>query len=425
MIVKVPYLQTEIALDIPGENLLGIVEPNDIEAAGAPREILDRALASPFGKDGKQDGVGLGEFLKGARSVLVIVNDPTRPTPTEAMLDALLPSLEGLELTVLVATGAHRAPTEREYAQILGRHHAALKGRIRTHDSRAEADLVELGTTRNGTPIVLNRLLFASDRIIATGSVEPHYFAGYTGGRKAFLPGVASFRTIEANHRLALSPMAASLVLEGNPVHADMIDALPLLKAPVFALMAVLDRNQNVAAATAGDIGGSFSAATVFARRIFCVSVPARADIVLSVARFPMDIDLYQGQKAIDNGAAAVADGGLLILVSSCRDGIGDKTYSDLLSRAKTPQEALELISGTYRLGYHKAAKMAALSLRARVAAKTEVDASTLRSMFIEPIEDLAQAVNDEIARVAGVSKRAATVLVLTDGCVTVPEVKS
>ena len=156
-----------------------------------------------------------------------------------------------------------------------------------------------------------------------------------------------------------------------------MIDALTHIHAPVFALMTVLDGEQRVAAATAGDLYGSFTAAIDTARAIFCVDVPSRADVVVSVAKFPMDIDLYQSQKAIDNGALALKDGGTLILVSSCRDGIGDEAYADLLASTTSPAEALRTISEGYKLGYHKAAKMAEVSARATVTAKTELSRET------------------------------------------------
>jgi nickel-dependent lactate racemase len=424
--IDIPYLDRFLPLEIPEESLLMVAEPNELEAEGTPAELVRRAVARPLAADGGA-GRSFTEFLAGARTALIIVNDATRPTPTAAMLDTLLPTLadRGLgpeALTILVATGAHRGPTEEEYRQILGPHFDALRPRCAAHDARKDADLVDLGTTRNGTPIVLNRRLFEADRIIATGSVEPHYFAGFTGGRKAFLPGVAAFRTIEANHRLALSRSARSLALEGNPVHEDMMDALPLIKAPVFALMTVLDKEQRVAAATAGDLMGSFYAAVDTAKRIFCVSIPAKADVVVSVAKFPMDIDLYQSQKAIDNGSAALADGGTLVLVSSCRDGIGDEAYAKLLASADTPAGAIEKIRAGYKLGYHKAAKMAEVSARARVAAVTELPAERLKSMFIEPVGSVQEAVDAALrsARSRGIT--APKVLVLPDGCVTVPD---
>jgi lactate racemase len=427
MRIYLPYLDRRLPLELPEDCGLTVAEPNGIEAEGEPALILRRAMEKPLDARGGA-GPGLAAFLEGARNVLVIVNDATRPTPTETMLDLLLPALaeRGLgpeRLGILVATGAHRAPTEAEYGQILGRHLGALRGRCLAHDSRDASAMVDLGRTRNGTPIVLSRRLFEYDRILATGSVEPHYFAGFTGGRKAFLPGVASFATIEANHRLALSRAARSLALEGNPVHEDMVDALPFLKVPVFALMTVLDKEQRVAAAAAGDIVGSFEAAVRTAKRIFCVPVPTRADVVVTVARFPMDIDLYQSQKAIDNGAVALKDGGALVLVSSCRDGIGDEAYAKLLASADSPEGAIEKIRAGYKLGYHKAAKMAEVSARASVLAVTELPSERLRSMFIEPRASVQEAVDFGIekARRRGIVRP--ELLVLPDGCVTVPEV--
>lgn len=429
MKIEVPYLERFLPLEIPDAARPVVAEPNEIETEGLPAELVRRALERPLDARGGS-GKSLEAFLEGARTVLVIVNDATRPTPTAAMLDALVPAFAGKGigvdgLTLLVATGAHRGPTEAEYRQILGGHYDALRGRCAAHDSRKDADLVDLGKTRNGTPIVLNRKLFEWDRIVATGSVEPHYFAGFTGGRKAFLPGVAAYRTIEANHRLALGKSAHSLALEGNPVHEDMMDALPLLKAPVFSLMTVLDKEQRVAAAAAGDLMGSFYAAVDTAKRIFCVPVPEKADVVVSIAKFPMDIDLYQSQKAIDNGAVALKDGGTLILVSSCRDGIGDEAYANLLASADTPSGAMEKIRAGYKLGYHKAAKMAEVSARATVVAVTELPEARLKSMFIQPAASPQRALDEALARARKNGVASPRVLVLPDGCVTVPDVGS
>ena len=429
MKLAVPYLDKTFPLEFPDENLLALAEPNEFSVSGSPGEILRYALEHPRGPEPSAKGTGLAEFLRNGKKILVIVNDATRPTPTEAMVEALLPYLEaaGLgpeALTLLVATGAHRCPTDAEYRQILGSLHDKLRSRCVAHDSRNDAEMTGLGSTRNGTPIFLNKRLFEADRIIATGSVEPHYFAGFTGGRKAFLPGIAAFRTVEANHKQALSPAAHSLALEGNPVHEDMMDALPLIKAPVFSFMTVLDKEQGVAAAAAGDLMASFYAAVEIARNIFCVKVPAKADIVVSVAKFPMDIDLYQSQKAIDNGAIALKDGGDLILVSSCRDGIGDEAYANLLAQAASPEDAIEKIRAGYKLGYHKAAKMAEVSGRATVSAVSELGAERLKSMFIRkapsPQEALDRAMSE--AQAKGIDKP--KILILPDGCVTVPDVQ-
>jgi nickel-dependent lactate racemase len=429
MKLEAPYLNKTFSLEFPEENLLAVAEPNEFHSAGNQETILSKALANPMGKDGAK-GQGLGEFLCGGSRALVIINDATRPTPTEGILKALLSAFEqgGLKpenLTFMVATGAHRGPTEAEYRQILGSLYDKFRPRCVHHDARKTEDMVDLGTTRNNTPIQLNKALFAADRIIATGSVEPHYFAGFTGGRKVFLPGIASYKTIQANHKQALSPKARSLALEGNPVHEDMMDALHLITAPVFSCMTVLDKEQKIAAATAGDLMASFYAAVDIARSIFCVSVPTLADIVVSVAKFPMDIDLYQSQKAIDNGAVTLKDGGTLILVSSCRDGIGDEAYANLLASASSPADALQRIYADYKLGYHKAAKIAEVANRATIKAITELPAQRLKSMFIESAVSPQAALEEALEKAHSQGVAVPKILALPDGCVTVPYCES
>jgi nickel-dependent lactate racemase len=439
--LELPYLDKTFPLEFPAEELLAIVEPNEAPAASLDQHTLLReALRRPwpagsftvngrspaFSEAAAGDG-GFDDFIRGGRSFLVIVNDATRPTPTAAMLETLLPVLEKAgvgdkKLTLIVATGAHRAPTAEDYRQILGPLHDRLKPRCVFHDARKEERLVYLGKTRGGTPILLNKILFEADRIIVTGSVEPHYHAGYTGGRKAFLPGIAGFATIQANHARALSPKARALALEGNPVHEDMMDALAFVKAPVFSFMSVLDKQQKVAAAACGDIMASFYAAVENAGKIFCVPIPAKADIVVSLARRPMDIDLYQSQKAIDNGALALKDGGTLILVSPCREGIGDEAYAKLLEETASPCEALQRIRDGYRLGYQKAAKMAEVSARAALKAVTLIPARRLAKMFIQSAETPQKALDEarEALRGQGISRP--RILILPDGCVTIPQ---
>lgn len=416
MVIELPYTKGQhIKLTLAEEHLIGIYEPNDL-GREAEETLFEGALTA------------LDDFLEGCTSLLVIINDATRPTPTSAMLSALMPRFEkaGITdemITLLVATGAHRAVAERELAQLLGPWAERLKGRLVSHDATDEESLVEVGTTRNGTPITLNTLLFKSDRIIATGSVEPHYFAGFTGGRKAFLPGIAGYRTIEANHKLAIADEACALALEGNPVHEDMMDALLHIKAPIYALMTVLNKEQEVVSATGGDLIESFEKAVEVAQQVFCVQIPSRADVVISVAKFPMEINLYQAQKAIDNGALAVKDGGTLILIASCREGIGGEEFARLLSSSSTPDDALEKINRTYKLGYHKAAKMAAVSKRITVMALTDLDDQTIRSLFLEPIDDLDTAVNGALDRARERGVADPKVIILPDGCVTVPKV--
>lgn len=419
--MHVQYLKNDVEIIVREENLLGIFEPNIVDVPDDIPGAIHTALSFPCG------GPDFNEFLAGAESALLIINDATRPTPSGSIISALLPVLElhGISerkgLTILIATGAHRGAKDEEFDQLLGPLAPRLKGCCISHDSRKPEDLVELGSTRNGTPIILNRHLFSSDRIIIIGSVEPHYFAGFTGGRKAFLPGVAGYEAIVANHKLALSEKAQSLALEGNPVHEDMMDALELISAPVFSIMSVLDREQGIAAVTAGDISESFYAAVDIAKSIFCVKIPRKADIVVSVAKFPMDINLYQSQKALDNGAHAVKDGGVLILVSACREGVGAKTFVDLLASSSSPEDVLDRISREYKLGYHKAAKMAAIMQRMTVFAVTDMDDHQIESLFMTPVATVQGAIDMSIELMHAKGVSTPRIVVLPDGCVTIP----
>ncbi|MCE5256434.1 MAG: nickel-dependent lactate racemase [Spirochaetaceae bacterium] len=409
MLINVPYRTGTVALRLPDK--AQVIEPNDFAAPGDTKKLVADAVMTPI------DVPSLADFLAGTGNVLVIVNDATRPTPTAAVLDSIGDLIESHNAHFLVATGAHRAPTEDEYRLILGSNYDRFRSRTEAHNAKDTESLVNFGSTHGGTPVCLNRRVSEADRILVIGSVEPHYFAGYTGGRKAFLPGVAGYETIQANHKMALDPRAHSLELADNPVNLDMEDALNNIKAPIFSIMTVLDRNQRLAACMAGDIRTSFQKAAELANAVFVVKMLHCADIVISVARSPMDINLYQAQKAIDNGALAVADGGTLILVASCWDGIGDKAYIDLLGGASSPQDALAKIAEGYKLGYHKAAKIAQVASRIKILAYSDLGAAVLGKAFMMKIDSLQDAVDAAIAS----RGNDASVAVLLDGTLTVP----
>lgn len=399
-----------VPLEIADANLAGVLEPNPL-AGGDPGQLLRRALEQPVA------GPAWERFVEEARDILVLVNDATRPTPTARVLDEILPLLERRPLRFLVATGIHRAPSQEELRQIFGHHLDRLRGSIHVHDARSEQDMVLLGRSRNGTEMRVNRLGVEADRIVIISSVEPHYFAGYTGGRKSFLPGIAAYSTIEQNHRLALRPEAQALRLAGNPVHEDMVDALSTVRQEIFAINTVLDGAHRLVGVAAGDINRSLEQAARLADRVFSVPVEAPADIVVAEVKFPADIDLYQSQKGIDNAKLALADGGILILVSACREGTGEEAFMKLLSSADTPEQVLEKISGAYRLGYHKAGKLAEIFCRARVWAVTELEPGVLESIFITPRPTVQQALDQALAEKGS----GARVLVLRDASLTVP----
>ena len=279
--------------------------------------------------------------------------------------------------------------------------------------------MVFLGNSTNGTPMWVNKAGVEADKIIIISSVEPHYFAGYTGGRKSYLPGIAGFDTIEQNHKLALAPEACALALDGNPVHEDMVDAIKTVKQEIFSIMTVLDKHHKVYATCAGHINDSFYAAIDRANEVFCAPLKEKADIVVSVVKFPQDIDLYQAQKGIDNAKLALKEDGILILVAKCRCGIGGKAFADLLGSCESPKAALDKIEQGYTLGYHKAAKMAEIGLWAEMWGVTDVEPEVIEPLFISPYSDLQTALDKALEK----KGQDAQVLFLMDGGLTVPMV--
>ena len=415
MEIKVPYGQNEISVHLEKNSIAGVIHPNPVEC-GDEEETLRNALAHPL------ESPTFSEFLSGGGKTLFIVNDGTRPTPTAKALDIIERDITGFDCDFIIATGAHRAPTEEEYKFIFGRHLQTLRraDRIFVHDARKEDEMQFIGTSSNGTEMWVNKRAMQAERIVIIGSVEPHYFAGYTGGRKSFLPGLASLKTIAMNHKYALKPEANSLVLDGNPVHEDMVDALKTLRGKkIFSIQIVLDSRRRIYAAAAGDINASMNASIEAANRVFVVGVPQKEDIVVSVAPYPMDVDLYQSQKALDNGKLALKKGGTLILVSKCRTGIGDDAFYKLLSSCERLEDVLAKIEREYKLGYHKAAKMAEIGLWAEIWAVSDLPAETLNKIFIRPFDNLQSAIDAALSRKGA----GARVLFLMDGSITVPQI--
>lgn len=398
-------------IDVPEENLIGVFCPKDVEC-GIPEDVINASIDDPVGYD------SLDQFLEGGKDIVFIVNDGTRPTPTAKVLDALSKRMDLRKARYMVATGNHRDMTAEEYDFVFGKHLGDLKDRIICHDAK-NSSCVFLGDSKNGTPMEVNEIAVNADRLVIITSVEPHYFAGYTGGRKSFLPGVASYRTIEANHRMAMRAEAQALALEGNPVHEDMMDALEKVKGKrIFSIQIVMDRHQNVYRVASGELNECFKMAVSWAEDVFCVPIPQKADLVISVAPYPMDVDLYQSQKALDNGKWALKEGGRIVMVSKCREGIGHATFLQQLSSSKDPKVVLENLNKEYKLGYHKAAKMAEIAVWADIWTVTDLDPAIIRKANMTPFPTVAAALERALK-----DNPNAKVIIMMDGSVTIPKV--
>jgi len=416
MEINIPYGEKYIKVKISED--CEVLIPNKVSIKDQDAIILN-ALENPI------DSKSFDDFISESNKLLVIVNDATRPTPTSKILGYLLPVLSSHpDVKFLIATGVHRAPTEEEYRFIFGDTYEVFRRKIYAHDARKDDDMTYLGKSKNGTEMYINKLVPEYGNVLVIGSVEPHYFAGYTGGRKSFLPGVASFKTIEMNHKLALSDKACSLSLKGNPVNEDMVDAMNVLKnIHVFSIQTVLSSEHKLYAVTAGDLHKSFNAAIDYSNEIFCVSLKKKGNIVISAAPYPMDIDLYQSQKALDNGKLALEDNGIIILVSKCRTGIGEDAFLDLLGKADSCNTVLEILGDEYKLGYHKAAKMAQIGTKNEIWAVTDLDDKIVKKALMKPYHNIQTALDEAIDKIKsrGDTPR---IVVMPFGSLTVPLTK-
>lgn len=409
--MKVPYGGGEEQVSIPDDRFLGVLAAA-LADAGDEQELLQAALSAPLSAG------PLHAFAAAGERVLVLVNDATRPTPTAGMLKTIWDDINAWDLGFLIATGTHRSPSEEECRGIFGSLWEEVRGRVSVHDARNEGSLVLVGTTSGGTEVYINRLAAEAGKILVLSSVEPHYFAGYTGGRKIFLPGVSGYKTIEQNHYHALSVGARALAIGGNPVSRDMDEALKSLDGKdIFSLMAVMDRERRVCHAAAGDLGLAFSSCAKKVDELYAVEVSEQADIVLAVATPPLDIDFYQAQKVVENGKLALREGGILIVVSACSAGVGNDAFLKVMEEAQSPEAVIEKARNDYRLGYHKAARLAEVETWAEIWAVTGIDDRIVRSAFMRPFPGIQGAVEAALnARPSG------KMWVLMDAGVTVPD---
>jgi nickel-dependent lactate racemase len=350
-LIRLPYgsRHLEVALDAE------IVDAEE-HVAGPPkyeaRTLIPQALRNPLGTK------RLRELVEARRdaSIVIVIDDHTRAAPTELMLDALLGELGEARaadrITILVACGTHEPPSENDLKRMLGRYFGRFP--IGVHNCDAP-DLVYLSTTSRGTPVWVNPTYLNADVKIFTGDITLHYYAGFGGGRKSFLPGIAGRETIKRNHALLVDPQARTAHLHRNPVHLDMVEAAAFA-APDFVLNCVSAPDGTVTAAFAGALSPVFDAGVAVAKPLFCRPIRKTYELlVVSAGGFPKDRNLYQAAKAIENCYHAVTPGGTLILVAECRDGIGDPLFEAWMDRYSTFAEAEAAIQTDFVLGGHKA----------------------------------------------------------------------
>jgi len=247
-----------------------------------------------------------------------------------------------IEITILIATGFHRATTREELIDKFGEDIVDNEN-IVIHDSQDASSLVQLDTLPSGGELWLNRLAVETDLLVAEGFIEPHFFAGFSGGRKSVLPGVAGAQTVLANHcaEFINSEYARTGVLENNPLHRDMLFAAQQAKL-AFIVNVVIDENKDIVKAFAGDREQAHKAGCDFLERLVRIEVPPSDIIITSNGGYPLDQNIYQAVKGMTAAEAAIKDGGVIIMVSACNDGHGGQSFFDNMAQAKCPAQILK-----------------------------------------------------------------------------------
>ena len=424
MKIRLAYGETGLDVDLPDDRTT-VVEPVHVAGTKDPRGVLRSALQSPVA------GPPLGQIVRPGQSVAISVCDGTRAQPRHLMVPAVLDEIADVvdiaDVVVLVATGTHRGNTEAELRAMLG---DAVVDRVRVvnHDARDDESLVWMGVHGNGVPVWLNRHWVEADVRITTGFVEPHFFAGFSGGPKLAVPGLAGLETVLTLHdaqRIG-HPDATWAVCEGNPVHDDIRAVVAAVGGVHFGFDVTLNREQQVVGVFAGELFAMHAEARTSARDLAMAPVPGLFDVVVTTnSGYPLDQNLYQAVKGISAAATVVKDGGAIVCAAEGRDGFPNHgSYRQVLESAASPQTLLDAIENRPRTvpDQWQVQVQAKLQSRARVIMHTSyLSDRALEAAHLEQTHDIGATVRS-LLDAAGPDAR---VCVLPEGPQTIPYVSA
>ena len=347
--IKIPYSNRLLEVEIPDQNLVGILESkaHTYHASGSQEEIVNKALDHPIGS------ATLEKLVQGRKNMVIITSDHTRPVPSKVTMPILVKRIRkanpDIDIKILIATGFHRPDTTEELIHKFGQEIADHEVII-NHLSEDENSVVRVGTLPSGGELWLNKLAMETELLISEGFIEPHFFAGFSGGRKSVLPGVASAKTVMANHcsEFIASEYARTGVIYNNPIHKDMLYAARQAKL-AFILNVVIDSEKNIINAFAGDSEQAHAEGCKFVMDLASVKA-VKADIAItSNGGYPLDQNVYQSVKGMTAAEAVCKEGGVIIMVSACNDGHGGKSFYENMANAKSPEEVLNRVMKTGR----------------------------------------------------------------------------
>ena len=418
MIVNLAYGRTGLPVEFPDDRTT-VIEPTWLDGlpdqAGAVRQALEHPVGS----------APLRERVRPDQTVAISVCDVTRPMPSATVLPVVLEALSHVpadRIAIMIASGTHRATTRGELVEMLGAD-IVDGNRIVVHDAFDEAQLVSLGEVDGGIPVWLNRTWVEADVRITTGFVEPHFFAGFSGGPKMVAPGLAGFRTIMRLHdaEMIRSPQARWGVIEGNPIH-DGVRAIAARSGVDFSIDVAINRDRQITHVAAGELFAVHRAVREVVRRNAMQAFARPFDVVVTTnSGYPLDQNLYQTVKGMSAAAQVVKPDGVIVCASACADGYPDHgEYLDILTRRDSPDGLLQMINATghNRHDQWEVQVQAQIQQRADVLLKTDgLSAEQIRAAHLTPIDDVGAATRDALSR----SGPDARVCVLPEGPQTIP----
>ena len=396
MEISIPYGRTRLTADISHDRLQAIL-CSHLESYTPPMgetELVEAALAAPIGSP------SLESLAAGKENIVLIASDHTRPVPSKVLVPPMLKAIRrgnpNAKITILIATGCHRGTTKAELIEKFGPE-IVENETIVIHDCAAEEDMVTIGTLPSGGSLRINRIAAEADLLVSEGFIEPHFFAGFSGGRKSVLPGIAAKETVYWNHNAEFiaDPHARTGILEGNPIHRDMIYAARTAKL-AFICNVVINAQHKVVGAFAGDCEQAHIAGTEFLKSLCqCPKVPA--DIVITSNNgYPLDQNIYQAVKGMTAGEATCKEGGVIIMVAACNDGHGGESFMQTMTQNLSPAQILEQIQATPKKDtvpdQWESQILARILSKYQVILVSECDPELVKAMKMHPASNLQDA---------------------------------
>ncbi len=386
---QLKYGKGDVEFHIDDKNYMGSLLPNEIEFELKGVEEVKRSLENPIGSKRLKDIVKPGE------KIAIVTSDITRPMPSKIVLPPVIEELKRAEveekdISIVLALGCHRNHTEEEIKLLVGEE--IYNSDIQIIDSEMDR-CINFGRCKHGTPVDIFEPVAKADRIICMGNIEYHYFAGYSGGAKALMPGVSSHDAIQANHSNMVKEEAHAGNLDTNPVRQDIDEVGDYIKID-FLINVVLNSKKEIVRAVSGHYMEAHRAGCKDLDKMYGIQIERQADIaIVSPGGYPKDINIYQAQKGLDNAKHAVREGGIIILVASAKEGFGEDTFEDWMLN-KAPKDMIKEIKKSFKLGGHKAAAIAMVLGKAQIFMVSDLEDDLLRKISIVPFKTVQEAID-------------------------------